>query len=208
MPCSNVGVSPDNITDADKLQYAAIEKVQIDKMSQIEEALDAIKIPTIKKGALVDLSISLGAELDVGGQDATPFDTSDTFFAPCDWPLQVLEAETWRERGFWRNLDEKTPDPAILLQFPQTRTVWYEQCLYRLRSLAPHLWDFYRYVHLANQSRLLCFLTRVIAKPPSDQVSIRERIGLSLPYRLFHPRPWAPMHYHEYYGKWVMFAPV
>ncbi|KAM3560644.1 hypothetical protein MY1884_002824 [Beauveria asiatica] len=145
MPCSSAGVSFDNVTvtDTDKLQYAAIEKVQIASMKRIRKSLRAIRIPTIKKDALDSLSISLGPELDVGRDDASPSRISDTFFAPCDWPLDVLEDQTWSQRGSWYNLDHVRSDPAILLQFPMVKMGWYEDCLLRLSHLVPNLWDFY-----------------------------------------------------------------
>ncbi|KAM0666958.1 hypothetical protein MY8738_008860 [Beauveria namnaoensis] len=104
-----------------------------------------------------------GPELDVGRDGATPSRISDTFFAPCDWPLDVLQGQTWNERGGWRNLDHVTPDPAILLEFPM--------------------------------SKMGC-----------DQMSIKEKLGLSLPYRMFQERR-SIMHYHDYCGIWAMFPP-
>ncbi|KAM3453705.1 hypothetical protein MY3296_003548 [Beauveria thailandica] len=186
MPCSSAGVSFDNVTvtDTDKLQYAAIEKVQITSMKRIRKSLRAIRIPTIKKDALDSLSISLGPELDVGRDDALPSRISDTFFAPCDWPLDVLEGQTWSQRGSWYNMDHLRSDPAILLQFPMVKMGWYEDCLLRLSHLVPNLWDFY-----------------------IDQMSIKEKLGLSLPYRMFQERP-SIMHYHEYCGIWAMFPPI
>lgn len=148
MPCSSVGASLDSVTDTDKLQYAAIEKVHIGKMRRIRKSLRAIKIPTIKKDVLDGLSISLGPALDVGRDDASPSRIADTFFAPCDWPLDVLEGRTWNERGCWHNLDQVRSDPAILLQFPMSKMSWYEECLYRLSHFVPGLWDFYRYVQV------------------------------------------------------------
>ncbi|OAA37700.1 hypothetical protein ISF_09907 [Cordyceps fumosorosea ARSEF 2679] len=169
MPCSTPAISTENITDADKLQYAATEKVHIAKLIQ-REALDAIKVPIVEKDALDYLSISLGTELDVGRADALPSDVSKNVFRPCDWPLDVLEYETRSARGYWRDLDHKAQDPAILLQFARMRNVWYEQCLYSLRRLVPKLWDVYR----TNQT---------LVPPPS------------LPPAALEPM----QHHHEYY---------
>ncbi|TQV97541.1 hypothetical protein V2A60_006707 [Cordyceps javanica] len=184
MACSSIGVSLDSASDTDKLQYAAIEKFQIARIRRIRKSLRAIKIPTIKKDRLDSLSISLGPELDVGRDDETPSRISDTFFAPCDWPLDVLEDHTWNQRGSWPDLDHITPDQAILLQFPISKMGWYEDCLHQLSNVVPNLWDFYM-----------------------DQMSIKEKLGLSLPYRMFQERP-SIMHYHEYCGMWVMFPPL
>lgn len=178
MSCSNVGVSLDN---ADKLQYAAIEKIQIARMKRIRKSLRAIKIPTIKKDTLDSLSLSLGPELDVGRDDALPSCISNTFFAPCDWPLDVLEDRTWHERRYWYDLGQVRRDPAILLHYIQATMTWYEECLDRLSNFGPDLWHAYR-----------------------DQLSIKEEIGLSLPYRLFQERG-SIKYYHEYCGMWVMF---
>lgn len=38
-------------------------------------------------------------------------------------------------------------------------------------------------------------------------MSIKEKLGLSLPYRMFQERP-SIMHYHEYCGMWAMFPPL
>lgn len=40
----------------------------------------------------------------------------------------------------------------------------------------------------------------------SDQTSIKEKLGFSLPYRKFQERR-SIMHYHEYCGMWAMFPP-
>ncbi|KAJ3496061.1 hypothetical protein NLG97_g2942 [Lecanicillium saksenae] len=142
-----VSVSLDAVDNIRKLQYAAIEPVQIGRMKRVRKSLRAIRVPTIKKDALGEMSISLGPELDVGADDAPPSRISDTFFAPCDWPLDILEDQTWDERGVW-SLEHVTPDPAILLQFLLSNIGWYEHCLYRLPSLVPNLWDFYMYVQV------------------------------------------------------------
>ncbi|OAA49843.1 hypothetical protein BBO_01478 [Beauveria brongniartii RCEF 3172] len=133
-------------------------------MKRIRKSLRAIWIPTIKKDALDSLSISLGPELDVGRDDALPSRISDTFFTPCDWPLDVLEGQTWSQIGSWYNLDHVRSDPTILLQFPMVKT-------------------------------------------GCDQMSIKEKLGLSLPYRMFQERP-SIIHYHEYCGIWAMFPPI
>ncbi|OAA39931.1 hypothetical protein ISF_09833 [Cordyceps fumosorosea ARSEF 2679] len=150
MPCSSLGVSPNNVTDADKLQYAAIEK------------------------------------LDVRHDDVSPSRISKTFLAPCDWPLNVLEARTWNATTVWHNLEQVSPDPAILLQFPLSKLDWYEDCLYRMSHFVPNLWHFY------------C--------PQRSDVN-QGGARPVLPYRMFQERPWI-MHYHEYCGMWVMFPPL
>ncbi|KAF1739355.1 hypothetical protein CRV24_001287 [Beauveria bassiana] len=40
----------------------------------------------------------------------------------------------------------------------------------------------------------------------SDQMSIKEKLGLCLPYRIFQERR-SIMHHHEYCGMWAMFPP-
>lgn len=146
MPCSSTGQFHDDVTDAGKLQFAAIQRVQISKLVQIRKGLKAIKVPTIKKEALGGLSMAFGRPLDLDDA-ASVGGAADTFFAPCDWSLDDLQRKTWRERYYWRNLDAETADPAILLQFPLAIMSWYEQCLFRLSWLTPNLWDYYWYVN-------------------------------------------------------------
>lgn len=146
MPCSALGVSPANFTETDKLQYAAIERAQLEKLTQIVDALGKIEVPTIRKDALSDLSIALGAQLNVDESPSSPSDISETFFGPCDWPLEVLQYETHYDRPYWRDIDPQAVDQAILLLIPESITLWLRQCLHTLGHLVPDLWDFYWYV--------------------------------------------------------------
>ncbi|EGX88915.1 hypothetical protein CCM_08962 [Cordyceps militaris CM01] len=184
MPCSAPGVSPANVTDADKLQYAAIERIQLKKLTQIAERLRKIQVPTIKKEKLGDLSIALGAQLGVDASPRSPSAVSDTFFLPCDWPLEALEYETWDDRWSWY-AHRLRVDPAILLQVPETMSEWFRHCLRRLGRLVPDLWDHY-----------------------SWPGAIREAIGLRVPCRHFCRPPSHRRRYYESYVQWVMFATV
>ncbi|PMB72712.1 hypothetical protein BM221_000129 [Beauveria bassiana] len=119
MPCSTIGVSLDSVTDTDELPYAAIENFQIDRMRRIRKSLRAIEIPTIKKDALYGLQpIHMSRPIACCWPRRR---NANTFFAPCDWPLDVLDDQTWNERGGWRNLDHVTPEPVILLKFPMSK---------------------------------------------------------------------------------------
>ncbi len=146
MPCLAPGVSPANITELDKLQYAAIERVQRKKLDKFVKTLRRIEVPTIRKDEFGGMSIALGAPLDVDQDPSSPSDMSGTFFSPCDWPLDVLEYETWDQRSLWRDLARVRIDPAINLQVPETRARWFKQCLWRLHDLLPTSWGLCWYV--------------------------------------------------------------
>ncbi|OAR02126.1 hypothetical protein LLEC1_03962 [Akanthomyces lecanii] len=220
MPCSAPGVSPANITGMDKLQYAAIERAQIEKLTEIVDALENIQVPTIRKDALGDLSIALGAQLNVDEGPSSPSDFSETFFGPCDWPLEVLEYETYYDRPYWRDLDPQAVDQAILLLIPRSISLWLRRCLNTLRHLVPDLWDFYRYVLHSSVERLRTCQAITVASTVtshsrdialtlrSSPGTIRSEIGLHVPDREFHPQPWRAAPYYEYYAPWVMFASV
>ncbi|OAA76040.1 hypothetical protein LEL_05724 [Akanthomyces lecanii RCEF 1005] len=158
MPCSAPGVSPVNLTETDKLQYAAIERAQLEKLTQIVDALGKIEVPTIRKDALSGLSIALGAQLNVDESLSSLSDFSETFFGPCDWPLEVLQPPGTgsMELLLVAAVTSQSPDIALTLR--------------------------------------------------SSPGSIRSAIGLRVPFRYFHPRPWRAAPYHQYYAQWVMFA--
>ncbi|KAM3430797.1 hypothetical protein MY4824_007477 [Beauveria thailandica] len=185
MPGCAPGVLSADITSADERQHAAMQHIQLEKMKPVRKALREIKVPTLKKDELGELSITLGTQLDVDGRPNSLSDTASTFFAPCNWPLETLQSETWRERWAWSDWSRRTTDPAILLMIPEDITLWFYQCLLTLSRQAPDLWDCY-----------------------CDPGAIREATGLYLPMRDFcrDPRSWEA--YHTSYGKWVQFAPV
>ncbi|KAM3491146.1 hypothetical protein MY3957_005552 [Beauveria namnaoensis] len=185
MPCCAPGVSSADITSADELQHAAIQQLQLEKMKQLREALRDIDVPTLKKDALGELSIALGTQLNVDGVPNSPSEISSTFFAPCDWPLETLQSETWHVQWSWTDWSRKTIDTAILLLVPDCRAEWFYQSLLSLSRRAPDLWDSYY-----------------------TPGYIREATGLYLPMRDFCRDPWSWDAYHTSYGKWVQFAPV
>lgn len=78
----------------------SLEQTQLAKLTEIEAALAAIQVPTLKGHELGQVSIALGPPLDVDGEDGprSASDASTAYFAPCDWPLDVLHYEIWEDR--------------------------------------------------------------------------------------------------------------
>lgn len=90
MPCAALPPA-----DADRLQHAVIEQTQLQKLRDILDELDEIDLPPLQKQGPGELSITLGAQLEVDERPCSAADISTTFFAPCDWPFDVLDDERW-----------------------------------------------------------------------------------------------------------------
>ena len=147
MPCAALPPA-----DADRLQHAAIEQTQLQKLMDILGKLDEIDLPTVQKQGLGELSTTLGTQLEVDEGQCSAADTSTTFFAPCDWPFDVLDDETWDAVYFWSDIEPVFQDPHTLLErdelleLAHSRGNWFSASLRQMRRLVPHLWYSCSYV--------------------------------------------------------------